>query len=106
MLSRCVSSSPSTLDQRPLTAIVHFFEQTIKLNPSFAKGYGRKGGALHGARQFDEAIAAYEEGLKIAPGDAALQKGLTDVKRAAGAWPVLSTLCGLLLLTDLSLALI
>jgi stress-induced-phosphoprotein 1 len=57
-------------------------ESTIKSNPSFAKGYGRKGGALHGARQLEEAIQAYEEGLKIAPSDAALKKGLEDVNRA------------------------
>jgi stress-induced-phosphoprotein 1 len=56
--------------------------ETIKANPQFAKGYGRKGGALHGARRFDEAIEAYEEGLKFAPADAALKKGLDDVRRA------------------------
>ncbi|UZJ53852.1 hypothetical protein CBS101457_003172 [Exobasidium rhododendri] len=57
-------------------------ESTIKANPSFAKGYGRKGGALHGARKLEEALEAYEEGFKIAPSDAALKKGLEDVKKA------------------------
>lgn len=57
-------------------------EATIRLNPSFAKGYGRKGSALHGARRYDEAIAAYHAGLEAVPGDAALQKGLADVQRA------------------------
>lgn len=57
-------------------------EATIRLNPSFAKGYGRKGSALHGARRYDEAIAAYNAGLEAVPGDAALQKGLADVQRA------------------------
>lgn len=57
-------------------------DATIKANPSFAKGYGRKGGALHGARKLEEAMEAYEEGLKIAPADAALKKGLEDVRRA------------------------
>lgn len=56
--------------------------ETIKANPQFAKGYGRKGGALHGARRFDEAIEAYEEGLKFVPSDAALKKGLEDVRQA------------------------
>ena len=32
----------------------------IKLNPSFAKGYSRKGAALHQLRDYDEAIQAYE----------------------------------------------
>ncbi|MCO5588166.1 hypothetical protein L7F22_042121 [Adiantum nelumboides] len=57
-------------------------EETIKQNPSFAKGYGRKGGALHGARRLEDAIEAYELGLKQAPTDAALKKGLEDVQRA------------------------
>ncbi|SPO27171.1 probable STI1 - Hsp90 cochaperone [Ustilago trichophora] len=57
-------------------------EACIKANPSFAKGYGRKGAALHGARKLEDAVDAYETGLKIAPEDAGLKKGLTDVKRA------------------------
>lgn len=57
-------------------------EKTIELNPSFAKGYGRKGGALHGAHRFDESIKAFEEGLKIAPTDAGLKKGLEEVQKA------------------------
>lgn len=57
-------------------------EECIKINPAFAKGYGRKGGALHGARKLEDAVAAYEEGLKIAPEDAGLKKGMEDVKRA------------------------
>ncbi|KAJ9480164.1 Heat shock protein STI1 [Pseudozyma hubeiensis] len=54
----------------------------IKANSSFAKGYGRKGAALHGARRLEEAVDAYDAGLKIAPEDAGLKKGLADVKRA------------------------
>ena len=38
-------------------------EETIRLNSSFAKGYGRKGSALHGARRYEDAIAAYKTGL-------------------------------------------
>lgn len=57
-------------------------EKTIELNPSFAKGYGRKGVALHGARRYDESIAAFEQGLKLAPADAGLKKGLEEVQRA------------------------
>lgn len=60
-------------------------EKTIELNSSFAKGYGRKGGALHGAHRFDEAIAAFNQGLKIAPTDAALKKGLESVQQAKEA---------------------
>ncbi|SPO27516.1 probable STI1 - Hsp90 cochaperone [Ustilago trichophora] len=57
-------------------------EACIKANPSFAKGYGRKGAALHGARKLEDAVDAYEAGLKIAPEDVGLNKGLADVKRA------------------------
>ena len=58
-------------------------EETISLNPSFAKGYGRKGSALHGKRMYDEAISAYQRGLEACPDDAGLKKGLADVERAS-----------------------
>ncbi|SNX85602.1 probable STI1 - Hsp90 cochaperone [Melanopsichium pennsylvanicum] len=57
-------------------------ESCINANPSFAKGYGRKGAALHGARKLEDAVDAYEAGLKMSPEDAGLKKGLADVKRA------------------------
>ena len=37
-------------------------EQCITINPSWAKGYSRKGAALHALKQYDDALAAYEEG--------------------------------------------
>lgn len=57
-------------------------DKTIELDPSFAKGYGRKGSALHGAHEYDDAIAAFKAGLEKSPGDAGLKKGLADVERA------------------------
>ncbi|KAK0547601.1 Hsp90 cochaperone [Tilletia horrida] len=57
-------------------------EECIKINPQFAKGYSRKGAALHGGGELEEAVDAYEEGLKIAPTDAGLKKGLQDVQNA------------------------
>lgn len=53
----------------------------IALNPSFSKGYSRKGAALHALKRYNDSIAAYQEGLNKFPGDAALQKGLDDVQR-------------------------
>ncbi|KDR83497.1 hypothetical protein GALMADRAFT_1338233, partial [Galerina marginata CBS 339.88] len=53
----------------------------IKVNPSWAKGYARKGAALHGARRYDEAIVAYEDGIKLEDSPA-LRKGLQEVKDA------------------------
>ncbi|WFD08035.1 Hsp90 cochaperone [Malassezia vespertilionis] len=57
-------------------------DKTIEANPNFAKGYGRKGSALHGAHKYDEAVAAYKQGLEKVPEDAGLKKGLADVERA------------------------
>ena len=48
-----------------------------------SQGFGRKGAALHGQGQFDKAIAAYEDGLKIDPALAMLTNGLADAKKAA-----------------------
>ncbi|KAF8639926.1 hypothetical protein AX17_001176 [Amanita inopinata Kibby_2008] len=56
-------------------------EECIKVNPSWAKGYARKGAALHGARRYDEAIVAYEDGLKYEDSPA-LRKGLQEVRDA------------------------
>jgi stress-induced-phosphoprotein 1 len=53
----------------------------IALNPEFAKGYSRKGAALHTLKRYNDATAAYEEGLAKFPGDAGLQKGLEQVTR-------------------------
>ncbi len=56
-------------------------KSTIALDPNFSKGYSRKGAALHALKRYNDAIAAFEEGLKKFPGDKALEKGLEDVKR-------------------------
>ncbi|KAJ7781665.1 activator of Hsp70 and Hsp90 chaperone [Mycena metata] len=56
-------------------------EQCVVVNPTWSKGFARKGAALHGARRYDEAIAAYEEGLKIEDSPA-LRKGLKEVQDA------------------------
>ncbi|PPQ66295.1 hypothetical protein CVT26_010979 [Gymnopilus dilepis] len=56
-------------------------EECIRVNPSWSKGFARKGAALHGARRYDEAIAAYEEGLKLEDSPA-LRKGLQEVQDA------------------------
>lgn len=53
----------------------------IALKPEFAKGYSRKGAALHHLKRYNDSIAAYNEGLELFPSDAGLNKGLEDVKR-------------------------
>ena len=53
----------------------------IALNPQFAKGYSRKGAALHSLKRYNDSISAYNEGLAKFPADAGLKKGLEDVTR-------------------------
>lgn len=57
-------------------------ESCIKAKPDWPKGYGRKGAALHKMQTYEKAITAYEEGLKVAPNDANLKKGLAAVEKA------------------------
>ena len=68
----------------PILLLTHLTTQTIKVNPTWSKGYARKGAALHGAHNWDEAIAAYEAGLEVEKDAPALLKGLREVKDARG----------------------
>ena len=45
------------------------------------QGYSRKGAALHGLHEYDDAIEAYEAGLKIEPENAGLKKGKEDAMK-------------------------
>ncbi|KAJ3003097.1 UNVERIFIED_CONTAM: hypothetical protein HDU68_005883, partial [Siphonaria sp. JEL0065] len=58
-------------------------EETVKINPSWAKGYSRKGAALHGLGEYEEAIEAYKAGLELEPGNALLKKGLEEAEALA-----------------------
>ena len=53
----------------------------LGLNPQFAKGYSRKGSALHALKRYNDSIAAYNDGLEKFPTDAGLQKGLQTVTK-------------------------
>ena len=57
-------------------------ERCIKINPTWAKGYSRRGAALHAMRRYDEAISAYNEGLSKCPEDSGLKSGLADAQKA------------------------
>ncbi|KAF8257693.1 activator of Hsp70 and Hsp90 chaperone [Lactarius quietus] len=59
-------------------------EQCIKVNPTWAKGYARKGAALHGQRRYVEAIETYEAGIKLEDSPA-IRKGYEEVKAAKAA---------------------
>lgn len=69
--------------KRDWTKALQDAEQCVSINPSWSKGYARKGAALHGARKYDEAIVAYEAGLKLEDSPA-LRKGLKEVQDAQG----------------------
>ncbi|KAI0829345.1 chaperone [Trametes gibbosa] len=70
--------SAAKAGKRQWAAALEDAEQCIKVNPTWAKGYARKGAALHGEHRYDEAIAAYEAGLKVEDSPA-LRKGLKEV---------------------------
>lgn len=57
-------------------------EECIALKPDFAKGYSRKGAALHSLGKYSEAVAAYEHGLSVDPNNPGLKQGLDSVKAA------------------------
>lgn len=57
-------------------------EKTVSIKPDWAKGFSRKGAALHGLGNMEGACEAYKQGLKIDPENALLKKGLEDVESA------------------------
>ena len=50
------------------------------MNPTWPRGYQRKGTAQYYLNQHDEAIETYKEGLKQDPNNAELQKNLKEVQ--------------------------
>ncbi|RFU77632.1 heat shock sti1 [Trichoderma arundinaceum] len=57
-------------------------EKTTEIKPDWAKGWGRKGAALHGKGDLLGANDAYEAGLKHDPNNAQLKSGLASVDKA------------------------
>ncbi len=49
------------------------------MNPTWPRGYHRKGTALYYLEQYEEAVNTYKEGLSHDPGNAELMKSLNDV---------------------------
>jgi tetratricopeptide (TPR) repeat protein len=60
-------------------------EQVLAHRPGWAKGWSRKGSALHLAQDWAEAAAAYTRGLELEPENDAMRKGLDDAEAALGA---------------------
>ena len=59
--------------------------KTTELKPDWAKGWGRKGTALHGVNNLLDAVDAFEEALKLDPNNAQAKSGLDSVQRAVAA---------------------
>jgi stress-induced-phosphoprotein 1 len=59
--------------------------KVVEIKPDWAKGWGRKGAAMHGLGDLLGAHDAYEEGLKLDPANAANKSGLAAVNRAIDA---------------------
>ena len=57
-------------------------EKTTQIKPDWAKGWGRKGAALHGKGDLLGANDAYEEGLKHDASNAQLKSGMASVEKA------------------------
>ncbi|KAJ3354232.1 Hsp90 cochaperone [Entophlyctis luteolus] len=55
-------------------------EEAIKISPSWAKGYSRKGAALHGLGNYKGAVEAYKKGLELEPTNAAMKKSLQEAE--------------------------
>ncbi|TAQ87478.1 hypothetical protein B7494_g4203 [Chlorociboria aeruginascens] len=60
-------------------------DKVVELKPDWAKGWGRKGAAMHGLKDLIGALDAYEEGLKLDPNNAQNKTGLASVQRAIDA---------------------
>jgi stress-induced-phosphoprotein 1 len=59
--------------------------KVTEIKPDWAKGWGRKGAAMHGLGDLVGALDAYDEGLKLDKNNAQNQAGLASVKRAIDA---------------------
>ncbi|KAH7066122.1 hypothetical protein BKA63DRAFT_425975 [Paraphoma chrysanthemicola] len=59
--------------------------KTTEIKPDWAKGWGRKGTALHGKGDWIDAKEAFDEALKLDPNNAQAKSGLDAVQRAVEA---------------------
>lgn len=55
-------------------------EKTVTLQPTWAKGYSRKGSALAYLGNIEESIKAYETALQLDPSNAQIKDSLADLK--------------------------
>lgn len=65
-----------------IPAAIEEWEQVVRIDPAHAEAHNNLTNALAQARQFDEAIAHYEEVLRLQPDDADVRGGLEIARRA------------------------
>lgn len=59
--------------------------KTTEIKADWAKGWGRKGAALHGVGNLVDAVDAFEHALELEPTNAQAKSGLESVRRAIDA---------------------
>ncbi|KAH0195313.1 hypothetical protein KCU90_g27255, partial [Aureobasidium melanogenum] len=59
--------------------------KTTEIKPDWAKGWGRKGAALHGMGNLVDATDAFEKAVELDPNNAQAKSGLEAVRRAIQA---------------------
>lgn len=72
--------SAAYLSQNMAQQALEDAEMCVKLNPTWAKGYSRKGAALQTLGKLEGAKKAFEEGIKNCGEDPMLRKGLSGVE--------------------------
>ena len=72
--------SAAYLSQNMAQQALEDAEMCVKLNPTWAKGYSRKGAALQTLGKLGDAKKAFEEGIKNCGEDPMLRKGLDGVE--------------------------
>jgi stress-induced-phosphoprotein 1 len=79
--------SAAYLSKNDATNALNDANACIGLKPDFAKGYSRKGAALHTLKRYNDSIKAYEEGLEKFPADQGLMNGIEAAKKAKNGPP-------------------
>jgi Flp pilus assembly protein TadD len=74
------------LGQGKYDSALHEFDETLRLNPSSAKGYFNRGLALAKAGRPDQAITSYRKGLALRPNDPTALAHLAELLANHGAF--------------------